>query len=178
MNFEKKIITKSHLTENKINKVKRLIENNLIKIIQKHNNILDNTQIGNEIELYPLSLNFLNNNDYENAFANILGDDIYLIRLLIISRAHINELKVSKELFKKIIIRLNGINKSHFIENLIFESIQNIKPYIIINEQNYILGNDLINTMNDIKQYKNKNLQSKVNYFIKLIYNMYNNFNK
>ena len=178
LNFEKKIITKSHLTENKINKVKRLIENNLITIIQKHNNILDNTQIGNEIELYPLSLNFLNNNDYENAFANILGDDIYLIRLLIISRAHINELKVSKELFKKIIIRLNGINKSHFIENLIFESIQNIKPYIIINEQNYILGNDLINTMNDIKQYKNKNLQSKVNYFIKLIYNMYNNFNK
>ena len=87
-------------------------------------------------------------------------------------------MKVSKELFKKIIIRLNGINKSHFIENLIFTNIQNIKPYIIINEQNYTLGNDLINTMNDIKQYKNKNLQSKVNYFIKLIYNMYNNFNK
>jgi SOS-response transcriptional repressor LexA len=178
LDFERKIITKVHITENKINKIKRIIDNNSIKIIQQHNNILDKTQIEYEIELYPLSLNFLNNNDYENAFANILGDDIYLIRLLIISRAHINELKVSKELFKKIIIRLNGINKSHFIENLIFESIQNIKPYIIINEQNYILGNDLINTMNDIKQYKNKNLQSKVNYFIKLIYNMYNNFNK
>ena len=178
LDFEKKIITKVHITENKINKVKRIIENNSIKIIQQQNNILDNTQIENETELYPLSLNFLNNNDYENAFANILGDDIYLIRLLILSRAHIDELKVSKELFKKIIIRLNGINKSHFIENLIFTNIQNIKPYIIINEQNYTLGNDLINTMNDIKQYKNKNLQSKVNYFIKLIYNMYNNFNK
>ncbi len=178
LDFERKIITKVHITENKINKIKRIIDNNSIKIIQQHNNILDKTQIEYEIELYPLSLNFLNNNDYENAFANILGDDIYLIRLLILSRAHINELKVSKELFKKIIIRLNGINKSHFIENLIFSNIQNIKPYIIINEQNYILGNDLINTMNDIKQYKNKNLQSKVNYFIKLIYNMYNNFNK
>ena len=178
LDFERKIITKVHITENKINKIKRIIDNNSIKIIQQHNNILDKTQIEYEIELYPLSLNFLNNNDYENAFANILGDDIYLIRLLILSRAHINELKVSKELFKKIIIRLNGINKSHFIENLIFSNIQNIKPYIIINEQNYILGNDLINTLNDIKQYKNKNLQSKVNYFIKLIYNMYNNFNK
>ena len=115
LDFERKIITKVHITENKINKIKRIIDNNSIKIIQQHNNILDKTQIEYEIELYPLSLNFLNNNDYENAFANILGDDIYLIRLLILSRAHINELKVSKELFKKIIIRLNDINKCHFI---------------------------------------------------------------
>ena len=85
-----------------------------------------------------------------------------------------DNLKVSKELFKKIILRLNKINKSHFIENIIFNTIQYLNPNIIKNTNN-LLGNELINTMNEIHQYKNEIIQSKAIFFRNLIYNMYNN---
>ena len=175
LDCEKKINSKLYRVENRINKVKNSIENNSYNIYKKHNNILDETFVDNEEKnSFTISLNYLNNNDYENAFENILGDDIYLIRLLILSRTHLDNLKVSKELFKKIILRLNKINKSHFIENIIFNTIQYLNPNIIKNPNN-LLGNELINTMNEIHQYKNEMIQSKAIFFRNLIYNMYNN---
>ena len=175
LDCEKKINSKLYRVENRINKVKNSIENNSYNIYKKHNNILDETFVDNEEKnSFTISLNYLNNNDYENAFENILGDDIYLIRLLILSRTHLDNLKVSKELFKKIILRLNKINKSHFIENIIFNTIQYLNPNIIKNPNN-LLGNELINTMNEIHQYKNEIIQSKAIFFRNLIYNMYNN---
>ena len=175
LDCEKKINSKLYRVENRINKVKNSIENNSYNIYKKHNNILDETLVDNEENnSFTISLNYLNNNDYENAFENILGDDIYLIRLLILSRTHLDNLKVSKELFKKIILRLNKINKSHFIENIIFNTIQYLNPNIIKNTNN-LLGNELINTMNEIHQYKNEIIQSKAIFFRNLIYNMYNN---
>ena len=175
LDCEKKINSKLYRVENRINKVKNSIENNSYNIYKKHNNILDETFVDNEENnSFTISLNYLNNNDYENAFENILGDDIYLIRLLILSRTHLDNLKVSKELFKKIILRLNKINKSHFIENIIFNTIQYLNPNIIKNTNN-LLGNELINTMNEIHQYKNEIIQSKAIFFRNLIYNMYNN---
>ena len=77
---------------------------------------------------------------------------------------------------KKIIFRLNGINKSYFIENIIFSIIQILNPNIIINEPNNILVNDIINTMNEIKQYKNEKIKNTVAYILTLIYNLYNNY--
>ena len=174
--YERKINSKGYKVENKIIRVKNLIGKNIFKIQVKHGNILNETQMEKELELFPISLKFLNNNDYENAFANILGDDIYLIRLLLLSRAHLEDLKVSNELFKKIIFRLNGINKSYFIENIIFSIIQILNPNIIINEPNNILVNDIINTMNEIKQYKNEKIKNTVTYILTLIYNLYNNY--
>ena len=174
--YERKINSKGYKVENKIIRVKNLIGKNIFKIQVKHGNILNETQMEKELELFPISLKFLNNNDYENAFANILGDDIYLIRLLLLSRAHLEDLKVSNELFKKIIFRLNGINKSYFIENIIFSIIQILNPNIIINEPNNILVNDIINTMNEIKQYKNEKIKNTVAYILTLIYNLYNNY--
>ena len=174
LDYEKKINIKLYRIKNRINKVNNSIENNLYNIYKSHNNILDETFVDNEKkDNYILSLNYLNNNDYEKAFENILGDDIYLIRLLILSRTHLDNLKVSKELFKKIILRLNKINKSHFIENIIFNAIQYLDSNIIKN-QNNLLGNELINTMNEIHQYKNEIIQSKAIFFTNLIYNMYN----
>ena len=101
LDCEKKINSKLYRVENRINKVKNSIENNSYNIYKKHNNILDETFVDNEENnSFTISLNYLNNNDYENAFENILGDDIYLIRLLILSRTHLDNLKVSKELFQ------------------------------------------------------------------------------
>ena len=172
---EKKINSKLYRVENRLIRTTNSIEENLYSIYKHHNNILDETLVDEEEkEDFITSLNYLNNNDYEQAFENILGDDIYLIRLLIISRSHLDDLKVSKELFKKIILRLSKIYKSHFIENILFNTIQYI-DHDILTYDNNLLGNDLINTMNEIKQFKDESIQSKANFFTNLIYNLYNN---
>ena len=172
---EKKINSKLYRVENRLIRATNSIEENLYSIYKHHNNILDETLVDEEEkEDFITSLNYLNNNDYEQAFENILGDDIYLIRLLIISRSHLDDLKVSKELFKKIILRLSKIYKSHFIENILFNTIQYI-DHDILTYDNNLLGNDLINTMNEIKQFKDESIQSKANFFTNLIYNLYNN---
>ena len=81
-------------------------------------------------DIFNISLNLLKQNDYEGAFTNIMEDDIYLIRLLLISQNHLNNLieneDLSKKLFLKILFRINQINKTHFIFILLFNLIEKI----------------------------------------------------
>ena len=120
-------------------------------------------------DIFNISLNLLKQNDYEGAFTNIMEDDIYLIRLLLISQNHLNNLikneDLSKKLFLKILFRINQINKTHFIFILLFNLIE--KNKIIDGE----IRNDLLITFNELKQIKNNNIQNKI---FNLIHNINN----
>ena len=120
-------------------------------------------------DIFNISLNLLKQNDYEGAFTNIMEDDIYLIRLLLISQNHLNNLieneNLSKKLFLKILFRINQINKTHFIFILLFNLIK--KNNIIDGE----IKNDLLITFNELKQIKNNNIQNKI---FNLIHNINN----
>ena len=120
-------------------------------------------------DIFNISLNLLKQNDYEGAFKNIMGDDIYLIRLLLISQNHLNNLieneDLSKKLFLKILFRINQINKTHFILILLLNIIE--KNNIIDGE----IRNDLLITFNELKQIKNNNIQNKI---FNLIHNINN----
>jgi hypothetical protein len=120
-------------------------------------------------DIFNISLNLLKQNDYEGAFTNIMEDDIYLIRLLLISQNHLNNLieneNLSKKLFLKILFRINQINKTHFIFILLFNLIE--KNNIIDGE----IRNDLLITFNELKQIKNNNIQNKI---FNLIHNINN----
>ena len=120
-------------------------------------------------DIFNISLNLLKQNDYEGAFTNIMEDDIYLIRLLLISQNHLNNLieneNLSKKLFLKILFRINQINKTHFIFKLLFNLIE--KNNIIDDE----IKNDLLITFNELKQIKNNNIQNKI---FNLIHNINN----
>lgn len=120
-------------------------------------------------DIFNISLNLLKQNDYEGAFTNIMEDDIYLIRLLLISQNHLNNLieneDLSKKLFLKILFRINQINKTHFIFILLFNLIE--KNNIIDGE----IRNDLLITFNELKQIKNNNIQNKI---FNLIHNINN----
>ena len=99
-----------------------------------------------------------------------MGDDIYLIRLLLISQNHLNNLieneDLSKKLFLKILFRINQINKTHFILILLLNIIE--KNNIIDDE----IKNDLLITFNELKQIKNNNIQNKIFYLIHNINNI------
>ena len=185
-NSEKTINTKFYKLESKIETIHNKLNSNSEIIYKNHNNILDETlktsisktenfestiilDKKNYNDIFNISLNLLKQNDYEGAFTNIMEDDIYLIRLLLISQNHLNNLieneDLSKKLFLKILFRINQINKTHFIFILLFNLIE--KNNIIDGE----IRNDLLITFNELKQIKNNNIQNKI---FNLIHNINN----
>ena len=189
LNSEKIINTKFYKLESKIETVQNKLKLNSENIYKSHNNILDDTlktsisktenyestivfDKKNYNNIFQTSLNLLNQNDFEGAFKNILGDDIYLIRLLMISQNYLNNLieneDLSKKLFVKILFRINQINKTHFILILLFNLIE--KNHIIIDNE---IKNELLITFNELKQIKNNNIQNKI---FNLIHNINNNY--
>ena len=185
-NSEKTINTKFYKLESKIETINNKLNSNSEIIYKNHNNILDETlktsisktenfestiilDKKNYNDIFNISLNLLKQNDYEGAFTNIMEDDIYLIRLLLISQNHLNNLieneDLSKKLFLKILFRINQINKTHFIFILLFNLIE--KNNIIDGE----IRNDLLITFNELKQIKNNNIQNKI---FNLIHNINN----
>ena len=185
-NSEKTINTKFYKLESKIETINNKLNSNSEIIYKNHNNILDETlktsisktenfestiilDKKNYNDIFNISLNLLKQNDYEGAFTNIMEDDIYLIRLLLISQNHLNNLieneDLSKKLFLKILFRINQINKTHFIFILLFNIIE--KNNIIDGE----IRNDLLITFNELKQIKNNNIQNKI---FNLIHNINN----
>ena len=185
-NSEKTINTKFYKLESKIETINNKLNSNSEIIYKNHNNILDETlktsisktenfestiilDKKNYNDIFNISLNLLKQNDYEGAFTNIMEDDIYLIRLLLISQNHLNNLieneNLSKKLFLKILFRINQINKTHFIFILLFNLIK--KNNIIDGE----IKNDLLITFNELKQIKNNNIQNKI---FNLIHNINN----
>ena len=187
LNSEKTINTKFYKLESKIETIHNKLNLNTEIIYKNHNNILDETlrtsisktenfestiifDKKNYNDIFNISLNLLKQNDYEGAFKNIMGDDIYLIRLLLISQNHLNNLieneNLSKKLFLKILFRINQINKTHFILILLLNIIE--KNNIIDDE----IKNDLLITFNELKQIKNNNIQNKIFYLIHNINNI------
>ena len=144
LSFEKNINTKLYKNENKLIKIQNSIEQNANNIIKYHNNILNETikttytqteKDKNEEENYLLktsefndegreyfkvylkALKLYNNQDYNDAFSLIVDDDIYLMRLLFLAKDKLNSIcpVLKRDLYKKMILKMNHICHSHFL---------------------------------------------------------------
>ena len=155
LTFEKKINTKLYSNENKLTKIQNLLENNENNIINYHNNNLNETiktnytqtekdkneeinyllktsefnEEGKEyFRVYLKALKYYNEKNYNEAFSLIIDDDIYLLRLLFLSKDKLYNIcpLLNKELYKKMILKINHICHSHFlvkIQNMLKKSI-------------------------------------------------------
>ena len=155
LTFEKKINTKLYSNENKLTKIQNLLENNENNIINYHNNNLNETiktnytqtekdkneeknyllktsefnEEGKEyFRVYLKALKYYNEKNYNEAFSLIIDDDIYLLRLLFLSKDKLNNIcpLLNKELYKKMILKINHICHSHLlvkIKNMLKKSI-------------------------------------------------------
>ena len=144
LSFEKNINTKLYENENKLIKIQNSIEKNANNIIKYHNNILNETikttytqtekyekeednyllktnefnDEGKEyFRVYLKALKLYNNQDYNEAFSLVVDDDIYLMRLLFLAQDKLNNICpiLNRDLFKKMILKMNHICHSHFL---------------------------------------------------------------
>ena len=154
LSFEKKINTKIYSNENKLTKIQNTLENNANNIINYHNNILNETiktnythtekdkneevnyllktsefnEEGKEyFRVYLKALKYYNEQNYNEAFSLIVDDDIYLLRLLFLAKDKLNIIcpLLNKDLYKKMILKINHICHSHLlikIQNILKKS--------------------------------------------------------
>ena len=144
LDFEKRINIKLYNNENKLIQIKNTIEENNENIIQYYNNILDDTikseytrtdnerSIDNNLLLktsefniegkeyfrvYLRALNLYNNQNYNEAFSLIVDDEIYLLRLLFLAKSKLDFIcpLLNKDLYHKIVMKINHICHSHFL---------------------------------------------------------------
>ena len=144
LTFEKKINTKLYSNENKLTKIQNLLENNENNIINYHNNNLNETiktnytqteKDKNEIEntllktsefneegkeyfrIYLKALKLFYKNNFNEAFSLIVDDDIYLLRLLFLAKNKLDIIcpLLNKDLYKKMILKINHLCHSHFL---------------------------------------------------------------
>ena len=144
LSFEKNINTKLYENENKLINIQNFIEKNANNIIKYHNNILNETikttytqtekyekeednyllktnefnDEGKEyFRVYLKALKLYNNQDYNEAFSLVVDDDIYLMRLLFLAQDKLNNICpiLNRDLYKKMILKMNHICHSHFL---------------------------------------------------------------
>ena len=144
LSFEKNINTKLYENENKLINIQNSIEKNANNIIKYHNNILNETikttytqtekyekeednyllktnefnDEGKEyFRVYLKALKLYNNQDYNEAFSLVVDDDIYLMRLLFLAQDKLNNICpiLNRDLYKKMILKMNHICHSHFL---------------------------------------------------------------
>ena len=78
--------------------------------------------------VYLKALKYYNEQNYNEAFSLIIDDDIYLLRLLFLEKDKLNNIcpLLNKDLYKKIILKINHICHSHLlikIQNILKKSI-------------------------------------------------------
>ena len=124
-----------------------------------------------------ISISLLNKGQIEKSFQNILsqGDDIYLIRLLLLLNKDITK-NIPSKIFKEILVRLNKINRSFFIEKIFFNLIEDAK----INLQLFTdisTVKALFEGIKELTQYKNKDITNRAKVLIKALrhYKVINN---
>ena len=144
LSFEKNINSKLYENENKLMKIQTSIEKNTNNIIKYHNNILNETiksnytqteKDKNEIEntllktsefneegkeyfrIYLKALKLFYKNNFNEAFSLIVDDDIYLLRLLFLAKNKLDIIcpLLNKDLYKKMILKINHLCHSHFL---------------------------------------------------------------
>ena len=125
-------------------KIQTSIEKNTNNIIKYHNNILNETiksnytqteKDKNEIEntllktsefneegkeyfrIYLKALKLFYKNNFNEAFSLIVDDDIYLLRLLFLAKNKFDIIcpLLNKDLYKKMILKINHLCHSHFL---------------------------------------------------------------
>ena len=144
LSFEKNINSKLYENENKLMKIQTSIEKNTNNIIKYHNNILNETiksnytqteKDKNEIEntllktsefnekgkeyfrIYLKALKLFYKKNYNEAFSLIVDDDIYLLRLLFLAKNKLDIIcpLLNKDLYKKMILKINHLCHSNFL---------------------------------------------------------------
>ena len=190
------ITSKIFAIESKLEKINDCIHSNRNDIIKAHNNILDDTVVSNEdiktessidtslnnslsndqnmYNTYLFSVSLLNEGKIEKAFDNIIsnGDDIYLIRLLLLNKDIIANIPL--HLFKHILLRINMISLSHFIENMMFNLIDEIlRKNIIINDALTWIQISL--WLKELMKHKNSNIKQKASIIYKELIKRINN---
>ena len=190
------ITSKIFAIESKLEKINDCIHSNRNDIIKAHNNILDDTVVSNEdiktessidtslnnslsndqnmYNTYLFSVSLLNEGKIEKAFDNIIsnGDDIYLIRLLLLNKDIIANIPL--HLFKHILLRINMISLSHFIENMMFNLIDEIlRKNIIINDA--LTWIEISLWLKELMKHKNSNIKQKASIIYKELIKRINN---
>ena len=188
-----KITNRLNYLDNKINKLEQKLyqftnknldktESDLIVINNRRieKNILNSTHIENRYStIWYKSLMFLEKNQINEAYNLVLKseDDIYLLRLIFITGPVLN--KLNENLAKKVLIRINKINKSQQIQNILInlinqsliENYNNKKIFYLLN---YDEQNDILDSLYNINNFQNDN---KIIIRAKELYNkiIYNN---
>lgn len=179
---QRKITSSIFSIENKLEHLTSELETHQMAIIKSHNNILDETLVSTSdiktesindtnsncevppddvTDAYLTSISLLNKGQIDKSFQNILsqGDDIYLIRLLLLLNNDMIK-NLSGQIFKEILVRLNKINRSFFIENIFFNLLEDAKTNLQLFTDISIIK-ELFEGIKELTKYKNKDITTK-----------------
>ena len=108
-----------------------------------NNNIFDS----NITKIFKESLIDIKNNNFNSGYEKILnsGDDLYLLRILYITGPKFD--KLSFELSKKILMRINLISRSYQIQSLLVNLVDNSLKNNIFNKLEKNEQNDILDSL-------------------------------
>ena len=147
-NFEQGINDKLSFQNNRINKIKQKIKNNVELKKQKINDLKIEKEIDENSSNWKIILSYLKNENYEKAYLKALdsGDDLIFLRLIFLKGTKFLD-TISLNTNKKIMIRLNQISRCFMIEQQI---VNFIIEFYNLNMINLNLFNE--NELNDLMQ--------------------------
>ena len=133
-----------------LNDIKKDLLSNQLK--HNENKELNDSQI---MKIWKMAINKVEKNNLIDAYNLILncGDDIYLLRLIYLTGMGFE--KLSPEICRKILIRINKVTRSHQIQSLLVNLVKNSFYYNIFNTLNENEQNDILDTLYEISGYNN-----------------------
>jgi hypothetical protein len=121
---------------------------------ESHFNVNDNNINNNDnifdskiTKIFKESLIDIKNNNFNSGYEKILnsGDDLYLLRILYITGPKFD--KLSFELSKKILMRINSICRSYQIQSLLLNLVDNSLKNNIFNKLEKNEQNDILDSL-------------------------------
>ena len=146
--FAQEINDKLSFQNNRINKIKQKVKNNVVLKKQKIDDLTIKKEIDENSSNWKIILSYLKNENYEKAYLKALdsGDDLIFLRLIFLKGTKFLE-NISLNTNKKIMIRLNQISRCFMIEQQI---VNFIIEFYNLNMINLNLFNE--NELNDLMQ--------------------------
>ena len=123
------------------------IKNDLLSSQRNKNEINNDSEI---MKIWKDALNNIEKNNYNDAYNLILnsGDDIYLLRLIYLTGIIFD--KLSPEICKNVLKRINMITRSYQIQSLFLNLVKNSVQSNLFNVLNENEQNDILDTLYEI----------------------------
>ena len=157
--FAQEINDKLSFQNNRINKIKQKVKNNVVLKKQKIDDLTIKKEIDENSSNWKIILSYLKNENYEKAYLKALnsGDDLIFLRLIFLTKTNVLS-NISLKTNKKIILRLNQIYRCFMIQEQIVnfsDELYKLKMFNLnlFNENEL---NDLMQTLSEIGNNQNE----------------------